>query len=309
MSVRISAIVCTLNRATYLRKAISSLVEQTLPSDDYEILIVDNGSADNTRQLVLEGFSHVPNLRYLHEPLLGLSLARNTGWHNALGKYVAYMDDDAIASPQWLEMILDVFETVKPQPGCVGGKIEPLWEASRPAWLGDSIMPHLAILDWSKAPIFLNDQQHLVGANLAFRRSILRAAGGFRACLGRKGDKMLSDEEILLCEQLKSNGYRAFYHPEIAVWHHIPASRIRQGWFLRRHYWQGVSDAIVQLHQESPSTTKRLRMVASAAASLLLSPRLWIDLAVPTSNPDRFASKCSALAQIGLILGLLGVAK
>jgi glycosyltransferase involved in cell wall biosynthesis len=305
----ISAVICTLNRADYLRKALRSLVYQTLPDEQYEILVVDNGSTDNTKQVVLGEFSHVPNLRFLHEPLLGLSQARNTGWHNAVGEYVAYMDDDAIASPQWLETILNVFETIKPQPGCVGGKIEPIWEVSRPPWLSDKVVPHLAVLDWSRTPIILNDKQYVAGANIAFPRRLLEITGGFPVSLGRKGNKLLSNEELLLQRKLKDTGYHCFYDPEIAVWHHIPASRLRQGWFARRMYWQGASEAIVQMHQESPSTTKRLRMVVRAAGSLLLSPRRLGNLVVPTNNADRFESKCSVLAQIGYVSGLLGIAK
>ena len=131
MTVRISAIVCTYNRSTYLRKALGSLVDQSLSKDQYEVIVIDNGSQDDTRQ-VIDEFSWMPNLKYVYEPNLGLSQARNTGWRNAHGGYVAYLDDDAIACPRWLEKILEVFENVKPRPGCVGGKIEPRWELGHP---------------------------------------------------------------------------------------------------------------------------------------------------------------------------------
>src|SRR5690349_21431211 len=128
MTIRISAIIPTYNRADYLGNAIQSLIEQTLPIEQYEILVIDNCSTDRTRQIVCEDFAHVPNLRYIYEPVLGLSQARNTGWQQARGDYVAYLDDDAIASSQWLEKILFTFRTVTPIPGCVGGKVEPIWE-------------------------------------------------------------------------------------------------------------------------------------------------------------------------------------
>ena len=133
MSIRISAIICTLNRAAYLEKAIQSLADQTLPEEQFEIIVVDNGSTDNTKTMV-EGFKHLENLRYIYEPIMGLSQARNTGWQNAQGDYVAYLDDDAIACPEWLERIVQAFDTVEPRPGSVGGKVIPVWEAERPAW-------------------------------------------------------------------------------------------------------------------------------------------------------------------------------
>ena len=103
--VRISAVVCTLNRATYLARAVESLVNQTYPKEYYEIIVVDNGSTDNTREVV-EQFSQCAIIRYIYEPVKGLSQARNTGWQAAAGKYVAYLDDDAIARPRWLEKML-----------------------------------------------------------------------------------------------------------------------------------------------------------------------------------------------------------
>jgi len=178
MTVRISAVICTFNRADYLGKAVNSLVDQTLSKEEYEILVVDNGSIDNTRKVALEEFSHVQNLRYLYEPILGLSQARNTGWRNAKGEYVAYLDDDAIASPRWLEAILDVFETVKPEPGCLGGKVEPIWEAPQPLWLPDSLLASLSFVDWSENPCNLDHKQWLVGTNIAFPKYLLKAAGG-----------------------------------------------------------------------------------------------------------------------------------
>jgi len=111
-----------------MRKAIDSLVNQTLPKERYEILVVDNSSTDNTKQVVLREFSNLQNLQYLYEPVLRLSQAQNTSWCNARGEYVAYLDDNAIACPHWLEKIFDVFETVKPKPACVSGKIKPTWE-------------------------------------------------------------------------------------------------------------------------------------------------------------------------------------
>ena len=153
MSIRISAIICTHNRARYLRKALQSLAVQTVDSASYEILVIDNASTDETKRVVREEYAAVSNLGYLHEPVLGLARARNTGWTHAKGKYVAYLDDDAIACSNWLEGILEVFGSVTPTPGCVGGKIELIWEAPRPSWLSDEMVPFLSRLDLSESPI------------------------------------------------------------------------------------------------------------------------------------------------------------
>jgi len=309
MDIRISAAVCTLNRALYLRKALSSLTNQSLPRNQYEILVVDNGSTDFTRQVVQEQFSLAENLQYFYEPVVGLSQARNTAWQNARGEYVAYLDDDAIACSSWLESILDVFERVKPKPGCVGGRVEPIWEAPRPAWLSNKMVPYLTVVDWSKSPTNLGKNEWLAGANMAFPRDVLESVGGFQLYLGRKGSKLLSMEEILLQRYLQGKGYSCFYHPEISVQHHILTSRLTKSWFLRRVYWQGVSDAVVQIYRESPSAMERLRIGISVVRRILLSRRQLLALTVPTNNPNHFTQKCSTLERIGYVLGLWGMAK
>jgi len=132
VNTEVSVVICTLDRPHYLRLATQSVVSQALARDRYELLIVDNGSTDETERMIRTEFGSVPNLRYIREPILGLSRARNTGWTQASGEFVAYLDDDAVAVPYWLEKILHVFETVRPMPGCVGGRIEPLWEVTPP---------------------------------------------------------------------------------------------------------------------------------------------------------------------------------
>ena len=307
MSIRVSAIVCTHNRADYLRKAIASLVDQTLPREYYEILIVDNRSTDDTKRVVLDEFAHVPNLRYLYEPVLGLNPARNTGWNYAAGEYVAYLDDDATVYPYWLEKIVDVFETVKPKPGCVGGKIEPIWEAPRPPWLSDRMTYCLGVLDWSDMPVFLERKQWLGGGNLAFPRGLLEDVGGFDYGWGRAGKKLLSNAELLVQHRLERRGRSRFYHPDICIRHHIPASRLSKRWLMRRAYWQGVSDAKLYMKLTSCSISGRFRLGIRKASDMLASRWLLTVLLFPTGDSmARFERKYLASAEIGYIRGLLG---
>jgi len=308
MSVRISAVVCTLNRAVFLQKAISSLVGQTLSPDDYEILVVDNGSVDNTKQVV-EAFRHVLNLRYVYEPILGLSQARNTGWRKAGGEYVAYLDDDAIAYENWLEKIVDVFETSDSNLGCVGGKIEPIWEVPRPPWLSDRVAAFFTILNLSDSPIVSTRKQVFAGANIAFPRGLLKALGGFSVDLGRKGSKLLSCEEIVLWRRLKEAGYSGLYHPEIVVRHHVPAGRVTKQFLARRTYWEGVSEAVACLVIESPAMKRRLRKALWMAHRGVLRPRaIWCFLK-STDDPAEFERKCLTWVNIGYCAGMLGLSK
>lgn len=306
MNIRISSIICTHNRAAYLTKAIQSLVDQHTPRDNYEIIIVDNCSTDSTKEVVKK-FSGVNNIRYIHESTLGLSFARNTGWRNAKGEYVAYLDDDAIACPDWLNKILEVFETLTPMPGCVGGKTEPLWEAPRPKWLSDDLVTGLTAIDWSDIPHAITDldQQWLVGANIAFPSEVLRRIGGFVSGLDRIGKNLLSGGDIFLEKQILKAGYTCFYHPEIIVSHLVPKSRLDKRWFIKRYYSQGFSDAVMVLIEESPSHLRRLGMAISKIFSLLQSPEKIINLIWSGNDARQFTEKCFTMITVGHIVGLL----
>lgn len=304
MALQISAIICTFNRVDYLQKAIESLITQTIASDSYEILVIDNCSTDATKKVVAKEYCHIPNLRYIYESVQGLSQARNTGWQNAKGSFVAYLDDDAIASSQWLEQICKAFETIQPQPGCVGGKTEPVWESVRPLWLPDELLSYLTIVDWSDEPIFLKDNQFVAGANMAVPRSLLSELGGFTLDLGRKGKNLLSCEEILLRDQIRDKGYEIYYDPDISVKHHIPDSRLTQSWFTQRLYWQGISRAHVYDFQNTPSKLRLMKSAMGRLLELIKSPTEILYLWLPTENPDHFKNKCDALWKIGYMVGM-----
>lgn len=307
MNTLISVVICTHNRDQYLGKAIQSLLDQQMPKDQYEIVVVDNRSTDTTKAVV-EQFAAGNPIRYIYEPNLGLSYARNTGWRNAEGKYVAYLDDDAIAHPGWLNTILEVFETVTPRPGCIGGKAEAIWEAPRPDWVSDELVTGLTVIDWSDTPHPIADlsQEWLVGANMAFPKEVLEEIDGFIAGLDRAGKNLLSGGDVFLEKQIMQAGYSCFYHPKMAIGHHIQKTRLDRQWFLRRYYWQGVSDAATHLIEQSPSAIGRLQAAVSRVMSLLRSPQKISHLLLPREDPKQFTEKCFALIEVGHIIGLLG---
>lgn len=306
MSLEISAVICTHNRASYLPRAIASLVDSGI-EDDQELLVVDNASTDATCAVV-SSFDSVKRLRYVYEPRLGLAHARNAGWRNAAGRYVAYLDDDAIAVPGWLGRIQETFENVRPRPGCVGGKVAPIWEAPRPNWLSDDLIAGLAIVDWSHTPRPLADlrREWLVGANIAFPREILERIDGFTPSLDRVGKHLLSNGDTFMQALIAESGYTCWYDPAIAVSHHIHAGRLSKRWFYRRYYAQGLSDAVVALLRSGSSIRIRARDAYLHLSPLLHSPGKWGILLWPTDDPERFAEKCFTLITLGRIAGMLG---
>ncbi len=201
MSVRISAVVCTYNRAKLVGQAIDSLAGQNLDKDSFEIIIVDNGSTDSTKDIVAPKIEKLSNVRYVVEPTLGLSHARNLGWKKARGKYVAFLDDDAIADQSWLKNIISAFER-NGGAGIVGGKISPVWSKEPEKWVKKELLDSLSLLNWSDEDIFLEPGQWLCGTNIAYLRGLLEKYCGFCPTLGRKGNSLMSNEEIYLNKRI-----------------------------------------------------------------------------------------------------------
>jgi glucosyl-dolichyl phosphate glucuronosyltransferase len=301
MTIRISVVIATLNRANYLRKALQSLSDQNMESSDYEVIVVDNGSTDNTK-IIVEEFSRNPNFVYLFEPVVGLSKARNTGLKAATGDYVAYLDDDAIAHPAWLKNILSDFEKFTPIPGCIGGCVLPIWEIPQPDWLSDKMLVYLSLVSWSDIPTILQVNQGISGCNMAYSKEILMGIGGFREELGRHGRNLLSNEEVYVQQLLISKGFNIIYDPEIAVLHHIAAERLDKKWFEARVFWQGISKAFMLRIMQNLSNNKRILM--SARKVLWVLPRMALIFTSPKAS-DRFRRFCQVREAFGFIYGLL----
>ena len=297
----ISAVICTHNRAGYLQKAIQSLCDQALAKEDYEIIIIDNASTDETRKVVSE-FTAISNLTYIHEPVLGLSKARNTGLTHARGKYVAFMDDDALAASDWLEKILAAFQSAPGRVGCVGGKIDLLWEDPQPRWLSDEMCSCLGRLDIGGAVILNGGKYFLHGVNIAFPKSIFNSVAQFDVSLGRKGTTLLSGEEVSVQKELIEKGYLCLYDPKICIQHRVPAERLSQDWFLKRMTWEGVS--LSRIEDSDLSKFKKRIKAVWEMSKLILSLRI-LSFFIPARNSFLFGQKCLATKKINYLLCLL----
>jgi glucosyl-dolichyl phosphate glucuronosyltransferase len=303
----ISVVICTRNRADYLSRAIRSVVEQGWCEDKYEVIVVNNGSTDRTREVVRSFELKGHRVRHEFEGTVGLCHARNTGWLRARGRYVAYLDDDAVACPGWLAAIDEAFATT-PGIGVVGGRVDPIWEGDRPRWLSDEIRLCLTILNWSDQPMAIDIQhQWLAGANMAVPRSVFVEVGGFHPGLDRVDDHMAFNGDVFLQKQFIRRGYTCLYYPKMAARHLVPNSRLKKSWFIRRCYFQGLSDAAMRQIEDAPSWRQRLRLAFSMAAGLFRSPRRIAILILPSNNPARFKEKCFSFITVGHIAGLLGL--
>ncbi|MCP4404618.1 MAG: glycosyltransferase family 2 protein [bacterium] len=304
MDIALSVIMCTFNRASYLRKALQSLLRQSLPPESFEILVVDNASTDETRQMLAKEFSSTINLRSLHEPTLGVSRARNTGWRHAQGKYVAYLDDDALASPDWCCKILNAFRAYDSKIACIGGKIELIWEAPCPDWVSATMQNYFSVPHWSSTPKNLVPGEWLSSCNLAFPKHLLEKTEGFKTYLDRRGNSLLSMGEIVLQRELQQRGYQCIYDQHILVRHHVPAHQLTKKWFLRRAWWNGISVAYADIYQKKSSYDKSLIIGQHAVENALSGLKWCIMTAIAPTLSSRLERACFMLERLGYFWGL-----
>lgn len=300
----ISVVVATHNRVQHLAQALASLTRQTLSSEKYEVLVIDNASTDDTAAIVVRLSSQFPFVKYIYESVPSANIARNIGWRQATGQYVAFMDDDAIASPDWLETIIRSFATTNPLPGIVGGRVIPIWEHPKPNWIQGKMLTALSVVDYGEKPKILNDKEYFFSVNMTFQKKLLEQFGGFDVALGRIGKTLTSNDEILIAKKIRDAGHTFYYHPQASVQHFIPAGRLRMPWFIKRYFSQGYSDALMWRIVEKPDFFMRCEKGIFHLYCFLRNPRYVLRLLYLPSNHDDLYKKLIAHAWLGYLKGL-----
>ncbi len=306
----ISAIICSCNRHTLLDDAVESLLCQSLPDHDFEILVVDN-SPRGEEVAKTSRFRLDDRVRYHVTSVTGLAAARNTGMKAASGSIVAFMDDDAVAARDWLAQLITGFDTF-PDAGVIGGKATPLWEETPPSWLmgplagrSDDDLPNhqrpmlgnLSVVNWGQDARPIQPGEWLAGVNIAFRANILRKVGGFDEALGRTSAShiLLSNEEADAVNRIKAHGFEAVYLPAAVVQHKIAPDRLSQRWFAQRVGWQVISDIL------GTSSAADDAVIAHAYNQISQAVEANIDLAAlldPSLDQPQFDCKIKTIAAL-----------
>jgi glucosyl-dolichyl phosphate glucuronosyltransferase len=241
--MNITVILCTYNRCESLPLALASVAASELPtSAEWEVVVVDNNSTDATRAVVEEFSRRYPGrFRYLLESRQGLSQARNAGIREARAEILAFMDDDVVVEPTWLQNL-----TANLQNGewaGAGGRILPQRTFSPPPWLSlhgpYGLGGVLALFDRGEKPGELDWVPF--GTNMAFRKSMFEKYGGFRTDLGRCGNQLLSGEDTEFGKRLVRANERLRYEPSAVVYHPVPEKRLRKEYFLSWYFDFGRS--------------------------------------------------------------------
>jgi GT2 family glycosyltransferase len=237
----VSVVICAHSEARWevLAKAVASAQAQRTPPREILVVIDHNPALLDRVRESLPGVVAVEN-----DGPRGTSGSRNSGIAAARGAVLAFLDDDAIAAPDWIAELLAGY--IDASVLGVGGAIKPLWPGRRPAWFPEEF-------DWvigctyrgmprDAAPV-----RNLIGCNMSFRRHIFEAVGGFREGMGRVDAQPFGCEETELCIRLRQHWTyaRLRYNPRACVRHHVTAERACWDYFRARCYAEGRSKAQV----------------------------------------------------------------
>ena len=291
---QIAAIICTHNRENYLGAAIDSLLNQDC--SNYEILVVDNASSDRTREIVEARLSY-SNLKYIYEPNLGLSVARNRGAKETTAPILAYLDDDAVASSQWLKIIAQAYQN-NSNLAIAGGKVTLIWPDGvvQPQWMSSELTGNLGAYDLGDATVYINEPGLTPrGLNYSIRRTFLEEIGGFDVNLGRVGKNLLSNEELYMTELALKQGWQVAYLPEALAAHNVAPERLQPSWFFRRSWWQGISEC----YREETAGRTSLRQLERGGERLIRG--LYKSLKYFSNPAQRFDNFVYAYGQIAYL--------
>lgn len=239
----VSILIPTHNRCDILGQTLESLQSLRIPAGvSVEVIVVLNACTDRSAAVASAwaARSAIP-MRVVDEPAVGLNHARNRAVREARYDLFAFIDDDVLLDPDWLDGLVRTFETT--DAGLVGGKVDLWWEAvQRPAWMIPELEDHLSRLDFGDRIIPMPEPK-VVGANFAFTRRVFEDAGQFRPDLDRKGASLLSGGETDFILRAMVRGHRLYYSPLARLRHWVPPHRAELGHLLK--ILEGKSAALV----------------------------------------------------------------
>ena len=293
----ISVAVCTYNRSDVLPKCLESLVDQTAGSELFEVLIIDNNSTDETKKIASDFCKKHNNFKYIFEGKQGLSHARNRAIVEASGKYLAYIDDDAIADRDWVKSILDCF--AKTDADVVGGPIFHFVKAEKRPLFYNKKCFSFDPGNKRKRMLPPGFDFGFPGGNSCFKRSLFDEFGNYLAGLGMMGRKQRMGEDSEMGYRLLKAGKVFYYEPGMKIDHQLRSKNVTLKGILKRSYDTGIE--IGRMIRNDITLSKKLKKIAAPFVYgflfLFLFPFYWIK------GPWFFAKK------LGDICFAFGVAK
>jgi glycosyltransferase involved in cell wall biosynthesis len=238
--MRFSVIVPTFNRCALLDQLLSALISQSFSCQDYEVIVVDNGSKDKTAGVVKHFQETSPAaVLYIYESRPGLHWARHAGAAAAHGEILAYLDDDTIPNHDWLEELDKAYTFF--DADCAGGKIDIRWDRQPPEWV-ISYEPTLGRLDYGPEWRILDKSEFINGGNFTILRKRLFEIGGFNP--DQINQRLIGDGETGLCLKIHKRGWKMIWVPKAIVSHIQLVDKNGTLRDIKRRFWNnGVGRA------------------------------------------------------------------
>lgn len=245
--MELTVIIPTRNRVKLVDALLDSMAHLEPVKWDWEVIVVDNGSTDNTAEMVRQKQNQLSlNIRYILEERPGLHQGRNRGATEADGKYLAYLDDDMLLAPSWLQ---GVNMLQNGTADAVVGRIIPKWETSPPKWIlqmyTNGALGLLALLDLGEKPV---ETTYFYGCNLFISRKTVLDLGGFNPDgMPENLIQFRGDGETGLWLKMCKKGMSLWYSPSAIAYHIVPESRMTIEYLKKRAFNQGISESFTYL--------------------------------------------------------------
>ena len=233
--VRLSLVIATYNRSQSLVQVLESVVCQNAPLKEWECIVVNNNSTDDTVERFNRFVARHPehNIRMVVETNQGLSYARNRGISESVGQYVAIIDDDERIAPEFIAAYIDLFDST-PDAMAAGGPIVAEYPTGRPRWMSTYTERPIANTMYFGSEVREFPRGRVPGGgNMALRRDAVRRYGVFDTSLGYVGDSLVGGEESDLFERLQIAGAKYYYVPKAVMYHIIPEEKLSAGYLAR----------------------------------------------------------------------------
>ena len=217
---------------------------------------------------------------------------------SARGEFVAFLDDDARAEPDWCERIVAAFRNVQPKPVSVGGKILPLYDTPLPGWFPREI----EVRSWGEEPGFLDQTKSrygFSGSNMSFPRNVLARYDGFCTELGMQGRTLRMGEDSDLFNRIQEHEPLFWYDPRLIVHHLVPRRNLTLRYRLARAYASGRSLAFIR-EKRSESNSLRIELLNTGFLAKESAMSLWRDR---KDRAAQFLKLCELIKQLGILTG------
>lgn len=290
--------ICSYNAEKLLPKLLDSLINQKCPIP-FSVLIVDNNSTDNTRELANTFAQNlkVP-FKYVNEYQQGIAFARNRAIEESLSyKYLAFIDTDELPYKNWLQAAASTL--IDQKVDCVGGKIS-ISLPSRPNWLNDDLLPFYGELNHSNKAFNIFDASTPIwSGNIAYNTHIFQDKLRFDVRYNRKGKGIGGGEDEIMFQYLLQHNYTIAYEPEMEVLHLIADEKVKRLYFLKLHYLAGKNTGLYTIN---PVGKKILRIPRYMYMQLLMN--IYETIYLYFLKPRIYMRKAMSLSHhLGMMVG------